>query len=91
MTIMSIVIEYFLLPWSPSRNGITHLRKAPVHLFDRALFYIQNIVDADTISPGLEPTATVELTQPDNAPDHDLLSCILDIFALPQHAQSQTE
>jgi len=61
-----------------------HLR-----LLDRALLHVEDVIDGDSVDPRLELAAKVELRQPRDRANQDLLRGILGIFPVPQHAEGQ--
>src|SRR5215468_10286858 len=58
-----------------------------MHTLDRALLYVEDVVDGDSIDPGLELAAKVELRQPRDDAHENLLRRILRVPAVPQHAE----
>ena len=57
---------------------------------DGALLHVEDVVDGDPVDPGLQPAAEIELRQPRDDANEDLLRRVFRILAVPEQAQGKT-
>ena len=63
--------------------------KGQVQALDGALLHVEDVVDGDPVDPRLELAAKVELRQPSDCANQDLLRRVLRILSIPEHAQGK--
>ena len=63
--------------------------EAEVKTLDRALLDVEDVVHRHPIRPGLQAAPEVELRQPRDDADEDLLRRVLGVLAVPQHPERE--
>ena len=63
--------------------------EAEMQAFDRALLHVEDVVHRHAIRPRLQAAPEVELRQPRDDADQDLLGRVLGILAVPEHPQRE--
>jgi hypothetical protein len=54
-----------------------------------ALLHVEDVVDGNSVDPGLQPATEIELRQPRDHANKDFLCRVFRILAVPQHAQGK--